>query len=58
MKDKDGREATAFLLIEETIPEISALTAIDQDVLRGWLQYDQSFGLKSKVIVVEVPKGL
>lgn len=46
--------ATAYLLEEGTIPAIVEQTGIEEEVLRGWLIYDQNSGLLSKVIVVEI----
>jgi hypothetical protein len=49
-----GKKATAFLLDEETIPEIAKLSGIEEEVLKGWFLHDQSWSLQTKVIVVEI----
>lgn len=48
------KKGVAYILDAVTIPVIAAQTEIEEGVLESWLVYDQSFGLQSKVIVVEI----
>ena len=50
------KEATAYLLEEETIPVIAKQADIEEKVLQEWLAHDRAFGLHTKVIVVMVTK--
>jgi len=48
------KEATAYLLEEETIPAIAKQADMEEVVLHDWLANDKAFGFRTKVIVVEI----